>query len=379
MQRVALVTDWFAPRRGGIESQLGELATRLRDGGRDVGVITGTPGPDTYNGVPVTRLAAATLPPPAPPVVVSPFLLETLRAELSRGWDVIHTHVSVVSPVAWAGVLVARSLGLPVAVTFHSVLRSKAVFIRMLRMLAPRGTSGVAWSAVSGHVAAGAQWALGDSGRVDVLPNGLSLGFWRDTTRRPSANLTLMASMRLDRKKRGRELIAAFADATDGLATPARLVVAGEGADRPSMERAIRARGLDAGPHRVEMPGWLSPEALRDRYAESAAFVMASVHESFGIAALEARAAGLPVIARRSGVTEFVRDGANGLLADDDAGLAAALRGFLRDEALRGRLGGADDDLSRFDWPAVVGANLRLYERATRLAASAAPAVAPSG
>jgi glycosyltransferase involved in cell wall biosynthesis len=58
--------------------------------------------------------------------------------------------------------------------------------------------------------------------------------------------------------------------------------------------------------------------------------------ESFGIAALEARTVGLPVVGRRgSGVQEFVRDGVNGYLAADDEGMADALARLVTDDGLR--------------------------------------------
>ena len=55
-------------------------------------------------------------------------------------------------------------------------------------------------------------------------------------------------------------------------------------------------------------------------------FVAPAHLESFGIAALEARTAGLPVLALEgTGVTSFVRDGVEGLLAADDGQLVDAL------------------------------------------------------
>ena len=58
--------------------------------------------------------------------------------------------------------------------------------------------------------------------------------------------------------------------------------------------------------------------------------------ESFGIAALEAVCAGLPVIARsNTGVEDFVTHGENGLLADSVDGLTQAVVELARNEPLR--------------------------------------------
>jgi glycosyltransferase involved in cell wall biosynthesis len=85
--------------------------------------------------------------------------------------------------------------------------------------------------------------------------------------------------------------------------------------------------------------------------------------ESFGIAALEAAAAGLPVLGRRgTGLAEFVGDGAGGLLVDSDEALARALVGLAA-----GRTAVAPahrDAVAAMSWPAVVARTRALYARA---------------
>lgn len=65
-------------------------------------------------------------------------------------------------------------------------------------------------------------------------------------------------------------------------------------------------------------------------------YVAPAIRESFGLAALEARCAGLPVVGyAASGLTEFIRSGTEGLLCDTYADLVAALRRLVDDEDLR--------------------------------------------
>jgi glycosyltransferase involved in cell wall biosynthesis len=65
-------------------------------------------------------------------------------------------------------------------------------------------------------------------------------------------------------------------------------------------------------------------------------FVAPAILESFGIAALEARCAGVPVVARSDGgVAEFIKDGKEGLLAADDGEMARCVALLTRDVALR--------------------------------------------
>jgi glycosyltransferase involved in cell wall biosynthesis len=90
-----------------------------------------------------------------------------------------------------------------------------------------------------------------------------------------------------------------------------RLVVVGDGPERRRLE-AI------AGPT-VEMRGRLTDEEIRDLYARCRAFVFPAF-EDFGIAPVEAQAAGRPVIAfGRGGATETVVDGATGVLFEEQA------------------------------------------------------------
>ena len=82
------------------------------------------------------------------------------------------------------------------------------------------------------------------------------------------------------------------------------LTILGEGPERARVERHVREHDLGW----VRLPGRVSREELRERYAASDVYLSPARLESFGIAALEARTVGLPVIGRSgSGVGEFVR------------------------------------------------------------------------
>lgn len=368
--RVAVVSDWFAPRRGGIEAQLLEVCGRLADGGARVDVFTTTPGARDGRNFRVRHVDGLRL--PIQDVPVSPAIVGRLREELATGYDVVHAHVSVVSPLGYAGAWVARALGLPVVVTFHSVLRVTSVFLRAAALLGDVGRSDIRWTAVSSTVAKQASDALGVP--VSLLPNGADLGYWaaRQPAERGNAPVVLASTMRLQRKKRPRQLLRAFANASARVGRPARLVLVGDGPDKRALERDIDAYGLRTGDRRVELAGWLERDGVRAVYARAHGFVLASTAESFGIAALEARACGLPVVAMHGGVSEFLTHESDALLCADDAELEAAIARFLDDAALRSRLGAATTDLRRYDWPAVVAAHADAYAAAMRTANGAA-------
>ncbi len=96
--------------------------------------------------------------------------------------------------------------------------------------------------------------------------------------------------------------------------------------------------------------------------------------ESFGIAAIEARTAGLPVVARAdSGIREFVHDGVEGLLASDDAEMVDAIVRLVTDPALRQRIRTHNRTVAPMqDWDFVQSRAVEEYARAGRLLERAA-------
>jgi glycosyltransferase involved in cell wall biosynthesis len=106
---------------------------------------------------------------------------------------------------------------------------------------------------------------------------------------------------------------------------------------------------------------------LADWYQRADIFVFPSIwEEPFGMPPTEAMAAGLPVVATRSGaLPEIVVDGETGLLVDrgDVDGLAQALLELLEDSGERARMGAAGRArvLDHFNWDRHTGDWLRVY------------------
>lgn len=373
--RIAIVTDWFPPRRGGIESQLAELARRLGERGHEVDVITSTPGAVSGPGFTVRSLGLATV--PGLQLAVSPRLLRAVGRELRRGYDVVHAHVSVVSPVGYAAAVAGHGLSMATVVTFHSVLRHKRHLLRLVDTLTGAARSGVRWSAVSSLVAR----QLSDAFRgaeVAVLPNGIDTSFWTpDAAPRADVDgsrITLVSATRLHRKKRPLQLARAFCRAVERSGVAARLVIAGDGPQRDELRDLARSA---ATPAAIELRGWCDADSLRAMYRTCDAFVSASIREAFGIAALEASACGAPVIAMSAaGSTEFLRDDENALLCDDDCALERHLATFLTDATLRRRLRDAPSAVLRYDWERVLTDHESIYGAASGDRAAQPPVAA---
>ena len=130
-----------------------------------------------------------------------------------------------------------------------------------------------------------------------------------------------------------------------------RLLIAGDGPERIALE----AQAGD----RVEFLGPLPRASVLGLLRAVDASILTSAWENFPHGVVESLAVGTPVIATRTGgVGEVVHDGENGLLVEpgDAAAFAAAVRRYLEDGGLRGRLRAATvASVAEYDAGAVYG------------------------
>jgi glycosyltransferase involved in cell wall biosynthesis len=142
------------------------------------------------------------------------------------------------------------------------------------------------------------------------------------------------------------------------------LALVGEGPAEATLRRAFA--GLP-----VTFAGPLFGEELAAAYAAADIFVFPSPTETWGLAAIEAMAAGLPVVgARRGGIPDIVREGETGLLFDPDTpgDLERALGALVGDVAERERQGrAARARAESWSWAAAT-AGLRRYYRSLLVA-----------
>lgn len=160
--------------------------------------------------------------------------------------------------------------------------------------------------------------------------------------------------------KRLPDVIAAFARVRRQ--RPARLVLVGDGPDRPTALAQAEALGV----HR-DVVALGRQDAVENLLKLADVFLLPSETESFGLAALEAMASGVPVVASRvGGLPEVVEDGVCGLLVPpgDVDGLAHALERLLANPALRSRMGAAARDraIGAFDAGLIVPRYEALYQ-----------------
>jgi len=382
--KIALLSDCYLPRLGGIEVQVHDLATRLMSRGHEVAVFTATPGRhgerggfvDEVDGVAVHRLALR-LPFELP---VNPLAPRLLRRRLADGgFDVAHVHMGVVSPFAVDCTRVALDIGVPTAVTWHCMLGPLEPVFRAARYVRTWASGGVALSAVSAVAAEPLQRIVGTAGQIEVLSNGIDVGRWANiavqaSTRADDDGVRVVSAMRLAARKRPIPLLRIMVRVRALVPKETRisLEILGEGPDRARLQRFVAANHMGGW---VGLPGRVTREEVRERYAAADIYVAPAPLESFGIAALEARTVGLPVVGRRgSGLAEFVKDGLNGYLAADDAAMADCLARLVVDDALRASMTAYNRSTPpEQSWPLILDGAEAEYRRAIALASARGP------
>ncbi|MET7287731.1 D-inositol-3-phosphate glycosyltransferase [Streptomyces sp. NPDC005573] len=142
----------------------------------------------------------------------------------------------------------------------------------------------------------------------------------------------------------------------------------GSGLAKPEGLQKLAARLGIADVVRFRPP--VGQEQLADWFRAASVLVMPSYSESFGLVAIEAQAAGTPVLAASvGGLPVAVRDGVTGYLVDghDPADYARVLRRFADDPTLATTMGAAAARHARsFGWDTSAAATADVYTAATQ-------------
>jgi len=325
--RIVHVTDSFAPRVGGIERQVEALANRQRAEGHDVAVITAVSDVADVD-VPVARAQG-----PRWVTAAFPWRHSHLIEATLDGADIVHAHFTIVSPVPEYAARVATRRGIPVAITVHSLWWQVRSATRVSNWPFGIGHARAAWSAVSSVAADHVRRTLPRLDQVSVVPNLVDTDWWRPVEPlrvTGDGGLRIALVGRLVKRKHVREFLTSLAVARTRIGdAPVHVRIVGDGARRADLAHQVDESGLGDW---VELLGHRPAPAIRELLHDSDLFVATSRQESFGIAALEARAAGLPILGfRGNGLADFVADGTEGILVADDDAMADALTALLRD------------------------------------------------
>lgn len=277
-------------------------------------------------------------------------------SRMTRQVDLTHAHGL---RAGWIAALASLITPRPFLVTAHNLVEPGGKAARLgLRLIGRRAGRIIA---VSQAVADGLFGAGVPASKIIVIPNGIDLTRFEQMPSRDSS----------------RELLGvpaeAFVVGAIARLSPEKGVDVLLGAARLLPEMTVLAAG--DGPQRTELTALTPPNArllgrIEDTRVLLAAADVAAVpsrQEGQGIVALEAMAAGVPIVASRvGGLAEMLTDGETALLVppDDPAALAAALSRLRDDLALRRHLVSQADGLVRqkFDLADMVRAVENVYE-----------------
>jgi glycogen synthase len=392
--RILLLTYEYPPVvHGGLGRHVDALSTALARAGHEVHVLTsgGPPGTapaeELREDVHVHRVADT---PPVIPaddwiarVLAFDLGLQAAAFNLLRDLhvDLIHAHDWL---VAYPAAAVKAAFGLPLVATVHATEYGRHQgwlpgpmnrYIHQVEWWLTYEARRVITCSRYQHDQAQRIFQLPPD-KLDVVPNGVTVDEFRLTaadevadTRAeflaaPDEQLLLFAG-RLEYEKGVQTLLRAVRRLRRGGA-PVRLVCAGDGTYRPALEQLARDLRIRRAVH---FTGFLDRAALVRAHRAADIAVVPSIYEPFGIVALEAMAAGTPlVVADTGGLAEVVDHGRTGLrVAPEDVGaLTGALRRLLGDPRLGRRLAATAHDhvTASASWDVIAARTAEIYERA---------------
>ena len=362
--RVLLHAVYYLPEVGGMESHVSGLAEGLVARGHEVRIVTSQsrPGLSLEEEVGGVRIRRCWMPSRSAVGWTAYALASAPATRRWAGWaDVLHAQsFASVLPVG----LVARGAERPWVASFHTshfLARARSPLWRpILAALVGWPSHALAASKEIARVALD----LAPGARVEAITNGVDTDRFAPVP--PSlaprnGERRIVVPRRLVRKNGVEYLIRAVPEIL-GRVPGARLVLVGDGPERPALEALARRTGtgnavefLGARPHE-EMPGLLCSGEIA---------VFPSLMEATSVAALEAMACERPVVATAvGGLTEIVNAGVGALVRPGDpSALAEGVVRLLEDSGLADMGKRARERVvARWSNAQLVGRHLEIYE-----------------
>ena len=286
------------------------------------------------------------------------------------GLDILHVHYAI--PHAASAFLAREMVGkdrLKVVTTLHgtdiTLVGQEPSFFPITRFVIERSD---AVTAVSGFLRDETRRVFSCDREIEVIPNFVDARVFTPTAANvarerfaPGGERLLLHASNFRKVKNLPAVLDVFHEVRTQVA--ARLLLVGEGPEMPAVRERVNELGLSDD---VIFLGHL--DELQCVLPVADVLLLPSLHESFGLVALEAMACGvIPVVTDRGGAGEFVQDGINGFLRDpmDTAGMTKAVLQVLADDSLRQQMAedARRDAAADFGAPCVIKQYLDLYDR----------------
>jgi glycosyltransferase involved in cell wall biosynthesis len=284
------------------------------------------------------------------------FVARAMPALVEFRPDVVHAH-GIVS--ALPGVFAKACLGSRFVLTLHSTMESDLVCRSRLARACARYADALV--CVSGVVRDGLPSGV-DRRRVVVIPPAVDLSLFTDRGRPRRRQLVAVGHLKW---QKGYAVMVDAMAALFARLPDHRLLVVGEGPERPALERRIAERGL-AG--HIVLLGACTQAEVAALLNESRLFVMTSFSEGLPKALLEAVACGTPaVVTTACNAGDFIDRVGVAVPPGDPGAIAAAAHALLTDDGRRAALARhcaavAED----YDWAGMAARVARLYRRPPR-------------
>jgi glycosyltransferase involved in cell wall biosynthesis len=301
------------------------------------------------------------------PLAMAVAAAPALRRLIHEGFDFDLIDAHYYYPDGVAAALLARHFRKPLAITARgtdlNLIPQHALPRRMIRWAARRADASIGVCAALVDVLRG--WGIAEN-RLHVMRNGVDLGrFHPEPPAAARAHLgiegaPILLSVGHLIERKGHHLAIGALPTVLQRHPRARLLIVGEGPERPRLEALARELGVQA---RVTLTGALPNDTLATWYSAADVLILASSREGWANVLLEAMACGTPVVATRIwGTPEVVADVAVGLLVEQRSpeGLAASLVQLLATPRDRARVRRYAEG---FGWPETSRAQVDLFRR----------------
>ena len=373
--RVAMVTEWFDARAGGVAVHVHQLTKFLERYGVDVEIITGSWNPEEMPvNVPVHVIKG-----PRDPFFrlnISPWTSGEMKEIIKKGdFDVVHAHHAF-ARMPLSDLSIARDLDIKGILTTHTI----SLLPDYEYLWSPLSYGYPVYRIMLSK--ADEIIAVSDSARrfishftdvpVRVIPNGVDTSRFRKMDRDDAREFMgfgdepfFLYVGRLVTKKGLFTLLLAFRDVLKEI-PKAKLRIAGKGKLKPVLSSMSKVLGINGN---VEFLGYVPDDALNPLFSSADVFVLpSSFGESFGIVILEAMASGTPVIGTKvGGIEEILEDGKYGVLVhpSDPSELACAMISMMSDRDIQEKIvkRALQKVRKEYDWRVVTKKVMKLYEK----------------